>query len=239
MTSIESNTQVPAVVPDNDPPTSDINTNIHEHDPSKKLLQCDAEFKTIVEYSGKIPYKLARQLVSQLWDGFRTWINRFLQVKLDKPKPLTGMVAFDAKIMKGSDREKTIFMKDLENLRLSLEEGKLPHPTRPQQFENADWSHELRSMLLAGAENYLRGDEATQRDPVMESSDTKIFYNLDYGPRSDLGYYITLGIPMRLVLLQVASARFSKTDELDNLYLEELVFIKKGVTKQFMNARFH
>ncbi|KAK1701505.1 hypothetical protein BDP55DRAFT_625717 [Colletotrichum godetiae] len=219
MTSIESNTQVPAVVPANDSSTSDVNTNIHEHDPSKKLLQCDAEFRTIVEHSGKIHHKLARQLVSQLWDDFRTWINRFLQVTLDKPKPLIGMVAFDAKIIKGSAREKTIFMKDLENLRLSLQE--------------------VKSMLLEGAENYLRGDEATQRDPVMESSNTKVLYNLDYGPRSDLGYYITLGIPMRLVLLQVASVRFSKTDKLDNLYLEELVFIKEGVTSQFMNGRFH
>ncbi|KAG7083813.1 hypothetical protein JMJ78_0009255 [Colletotrichum scovillei] len=165
--------------------SSDFNTQVLDDQPSKMIQECDKVFRSIVEFPGKIPYHLTEIIVDQLWAHFRTWLNRHLKEKCDRPKPLSGLRAIDKRISMGGEREKAIFVQT--------------------------W-------------NRLRGDEATRKDPLPLGSSIEVDYDIRLGPRSDLGWYMFFGIPMRLLLLESTSFLFSeKNDEKVEAYLAETV----------------
>lgn len=90
--------------------SSDFNTQVLDDQPSKMIQECDKVFRSIVEFPGKIPYHLTEIIVDQLWAHFRTWLNRHLKEKCDRPKPLSGLRAIDKRISMGGEREKAIFV---------------------------------------------------------------------------------------------------------------------------------
>lgn len=84
--------------------------------------------------------------------------------------------------------------------------------------------NKVAAILLRGADSRLRGDEATRKDPLPLGSPIEIDYDIRLGPRSDLGWYMFFGIPMRLLLLESTSFMFSeKNDEKVEAYLAETV----------------
>lgn len=96
--------------------SSDFNTQVLADQPSKKLKECDEVFNSIVGHPSEIPYHLARTIVDHLWIDFRNWVSRLLQKKCDRPEPLSGLIAIDRRISRGGEREKAIFVHDLEVL---------------------------------------------------------------------------------------------------------------------------
>lgn len=94
-------------------------------------------------------------------------------------------------------------------------------------------------MLLHGAENRLRGDEATRKDPLPLGSSIEVDYDITLGPRSDLGWYMFFGIPMRLLLLESTSFMFSEeNDETVDAYLAETVS-KGAIEGILINQSIH
>ncbi|EXF76774.1 hypothetical protein CFIO01_05068 [Colletotrichum fioriniae PJ7] len=197
--------------------SSDFNTQVLADQPSKKLKECDEVFNSIVSHPGEIPYHLARTIVDHLWIDFRNWISRLLQKKCDRPEPLSGLIAIDRRISRGGEREKAIFVHDLEVLCHYLQ----------------------KTILTEGAANRLRSDKATRKDPLPKNSTIEVDYNIRLGPRSDLGWYMFFGIPMRILLLESASVMFSeKNDEAADAYLSEIVG-KNGIEGRLINQHIH
>ncbi|KAI3543084.1 hypothetical protein CSPX01_06397 [Colletotrichum filicis] len=198
---------------------SDFNTQVLADQPSKMIRECDKVFKSIVKYPGEIPYHLAGIIVDHLWVHFRNWLDRHLKTNCDRPEPLSGLRAIDERISMGGEREKTNFVHDLKVLYHYLEK--------------------MASILLRGAENRLRGDEATRKGPLPLGSPIEIDYDTRLGPRSDLGWYMFFGIPMRLLLLESASFVFSeKDDEAADAYLAETVS-KGAIEGGLINQHIH
>ncbi|KAK1446347.1 hypothetical protein CMEL01_10590 [Colletotrichum melonis] len=198
---------------------SDFNTQVLADQPSKMIQECDEVFKSIVKYPGEIPYHLAGIIVDHLWVHFRNWLDRHLKTNCDRPEPLSGLRAIDERISMGGEREKTNFVHDLKVLYHYLEK--------------------MASILLRGAENRLRGDEATRKDPLPLGSPIEIDYDIRLGPRSDLGWYMFFGIPMRFLLLESASFVFSeKDDEAADAYLAETVS-KGAIEGGLINQHIH
>lgn len=102
---------------------SDFNSQVLADQPSKMVQECDEVFKSIVEYPGETPYHLAGIIVDHLWVHFRTWLNRYLKPKCDRPEPLSGLRTIDQRISMGGEREKAIFVHDLEVLHHYLEKS--------------------------------------------------------------------------------------------------------------------
>lgn len=87
--------------------------------------------------------------------------------------------------------------------------------------------------------NRLRSDKATRKDPLPKTSTIEIDYDIRLGPRSDLGWYMFFGIPMRLLLLESASVMFpEKKDEAADAYLSEIVS-KNGIEGRLINQHIH
>ncbi|KAK7436488.1 hypothetical protein Landi51_12530 [Colletotrichum acutatum] len=198
--------------------SSDFNTQVLADQPSKKVQACDEVFKSIVKHPHEIPYTRAQELVKDLWTDFRSWISRLLDDGkiFDKNTPLTGLIALDRKISVGDGPEKAIFTHDLEVLCHYLQ----------------------RTILLRGADNRLRGDEASRKDPLLKGSKTKIMENDMFGPRSDLGWYMFFGIPMRLLLIESESVMFSKDDEMADDFLSQIVG-KQCIEGRLIDAKCH
>lgn len=102
---------------------SDFNSQVLDDQPFKMVQKCDRVFESIVNYPGKIPHHLAEIIVDQLWADFRTWLNRHLKPKCDRPEPLSGLRAIDERIAMGGEREKAIFVHGLEVLYHYLEKS--------------------------------------------------------------------------------------------------------------------